>query len=572
MYVMKTTCFLPAMCATLLATLAATANASEAFRPADELVWYDDLDDVSLWKARPAWVGNPAPTAMLASETGLARFGVDQPSQGMKWSCDLPAISLAETPWLVVRYRAEGLNPQHGDYVVYLRDGNAKEQLSPLTFSDVAADGAWHLAAVDVSTLTDRTSVDQIAVQVQSGPTAAAELSLDWIGFTDAPPPDAAILGRREAGPVSGDWVAPLQNAAWTAQPSWLANPVGLDAQHVTAKEGAIRFRVSAPGRGMKWSWALPASVDPAPCRYAVMRYRARQLSTHGHYALCFLGKPRAGGLDYQTVISPAELTTDGRWHTAWVSLGELAAKLVQVTGMACEVQAAGGEAELEIADIRLANVLPPQSLSDACPWHADASFAGFQAVSLPTAARAGGSRWLQRLRLTDWPATERVTVEGIPFQLPAPPLVVASTSIQDKSQVALAADCQANEVFVLLFAKFFGPDEPVFGAGRLQAIGDVDRFRLRLRYADGTADECLPWNVSIGRFGVIEGAQVLVAAADGAKRLSEIVVCDGTRQGAFAVAACSARIAGERGFPQALEETPPLVHRSSAAPASPAM
>jgi hypothetical protein len=215
---------------------------------------------------------------------------------------------------------------------------------------------------------------------------------------------------------------------------------------------------------------------------------------------------------------------------------------------------------------------LPPQSLSDACPWHADASFAGFQAVSLPTAARAGGSRWLQRLRLTDWPATERVTVEGIPFQLPAPPLVVASTSIQDKSQVALAADCQANEVFVLLFAKFFGPDEPVFGAGRLQAIGDVDRFRLRLRYADGTADECLPWNVSIGRFGVIEGAQVLVAAADGAKRLSEIVVCDGTRQGAFAVAACSARIAGERGFPQALEETPPLVHRSSAAPASPAM
>jgi hypothetical protein len=570
MYVMKATCFLPAMCASLLATLAATANASDAFRPADELVWYDDLDDVSLWKAQPAWVGNPAPTATLASENGVARLRVDQPTQGMKWSRDLPPISLAETPWLVVRYRAEGLNRQHGDYVIYLRDGNAKEQLSPLTFSDVAADGAWHIAAVDVSTLTDRTSVDQIAVQVQAGPTAGAELSLDWIGFTDASPKDAAIVKRRDAAPVSADWVAPLQNLAWTAQPSWLANPVGLDAQHVTANEDAIRFRVSAPGRGMKWSGGLPVAVDPAPYRYAVMRYRARQLSPHGHYALCFLGKPRAGGLDYQTVISPTELTADGRWHTAWVSLGELAAKLVQVTGMACEVQAAGGDAELEIADIRLANVLPPQSLSEACPWHADASFAGFQAVSLPTAALADGRRWLQRLRLTDWPATERVTVEGIPFQLPAPPLVVASTSVQDKSQVALAADCQANEVFVLLLVMFFGPDEPVFGGGRLNAIGDVDRFRLRLRYADGTADECLPWNVTAGRFGVIEGAQVVVAAADGAKRLSEIIVCGGTRQGAFAVAACSARIAGERGFPQALEETPPLVHRSSAAPASP--
>ena len=200
----------------------------------------------------------------------------------------------------------------------------------------------------------------------------------------------------------------------------------------------------------------------------------------------------------------------------------------------------------------------------------ADAAFEGFQAVPLPAAALTDGRRWLQRLRLTDWPSTERVTVEGIPFQLAAQPLlVVAATSVQDKSRVALAADCQTNEVFVLLLAKFFGPDEPVFGDGRLKAIGDVDRFRLRLQYADGTADECLPWNVSTGRFGVIEGAQVLVTAVDDAKRLREIVVCDGTRQGAFAVAACSVRIAGERGFPQSLEDTPPLVHKSPAVPPS---
>ncbi len=567
---MKTAHILMALCVFMGNALAANSLASESACPADELVWYDDFAGVSLWKPQPTWLANPSETAAVASDAGVAAFRVDRPHQGMKWSRDLPPISLAETPWLAIRYRAENLNQQHGDYLIYLRDGNAKRQLSPWTPKDLVVDGVWHVAAVNVSALTDRSAVDQIAVQVQAGPAGAARLSLDWIGFSDAPPPDAAILGRRDVAPAPADWVAPLPSSVWTVQPSWLANPAGPDSHHTTTAADATRFRVTTSGRGMKWSWPLPASVDPASYRYAVMRYRARHLSPHGHYALCFLGKPQSGGVDYQVVISPAELTAAGRWHTAWVSLGELAAKLAQVTGLACEVQAAEGDAELEIAEIRLANSLPPQPLSDACPWRPDAAFEGFHSVPLPADVRTDGDRWLQRLRLTDWPATERVTVEGIPFSLAARPLQFAATSIQDKSQVTLAADCQAHEVFLLLLAKFFGPDEPVFGDGRLKAIGDVDRFRLRLQYDDGTADECLPWNIGAGRFGVIEGAEVLVAAADGAKRLREIVVCDGTRQGAFAVAACSARIAGQRGFPQALEETPPLVHRLPAAPRSP--
>lgn len=550
--------------------LAAGANTSDAACPAEELVWYDDFADASPWKTQPGWLANPSATASISSDAGVAAFRVDEPHQGMKWSRDLPPIALAETPWLVIRYRTENLNQQHSDYSIYLRDGNAKRQLSPWTPNDLIGDGAWHVAAVDVSTLTDRSAVDQIAVQVQAGSTGEARMWLDWIGFSDTPPSDATILGQRDAAPGPADWIAPLPSAVWTAQPSWLTNPAGPDSHHTKTAAGVTGFGVTTSGRGMKWSCPLPAPVDPSTYRYAVMRYRARHISPHGHYALCFLGKPQSGGVDYQVVISTGELTADGRWHTAWVSLGEAAAKLAQVTGVACEVQAAASDAELEIAEIRLANRLPPQPLSDACPWRPDATFANFQSVSLPAGARADGDRWLQRLRLTDWPETERVTVEGIPFLLNSRPLQFAATSIQDKSQLALAADCQAQEVFLLLLAKFFGPDEPVFSGGRLKAINDVDRFRLRLQYDDETADECLPWNVGAGRFGVIEGAQVLVAAADGAKRLRQIVVCDGTRQGAFAVAACSARIAGERGFPQALEETPPLVHRPTVTAASP--
>jgi hypothetical protein len=309
----------------------------------------------------------------------------------------------------------------------------------------------------------------------------------------------------------------------------------------------------------MKWSWSPPNEMEPAGFRWVTMRYRARNISPAGHYALCFLGHKQAGGSDYQVVIAPAELLADGRWHTAWVTAGDVAAQFAQITGIACEVRAASADAELEVADIRLAHALPAGPLADTCPWRAGADFGGFQAIPLGGLANADGTRWLQRVRVTDWPQASRVTVEGIPFELRMESPQLAATAIQDKATLRLAAGVRASEVYLLLLAKFVGAEEPVYGEGRLKAIGDLDRFRLRLEYADGTADECLPWNVAAERFGVTEGAQVLVAAADGGKVLREIVVCDACRQGAFAVAAVTARVDGKRGFVQAAEETEAL-------------
>ncbi|MCX6928505.1 MAG: hypothetical protein NT154_35650, partial [Verrucomicrobia bacterium] len=86
------------------------------------------------------------------------------------------------------------------------------------------------------------------------------------------------------------DWMAPLTQAAWVAQPSWLANPAAADQQSAAVVEGVTGLRVAAPSRGMKWSWTLPVPAALEGLRYAGMRYRARGISPRGHYALCLIG------------------------------------------------------------------------------------------------------------------------------------------------------------------------------------------------------------------------------------------------------------------------------------------
>ncbi|MCX6922346.1 MAG: DUF6259 domain-containing protein, partial [Verrucomicrobia bacterium] len=248
-----------------------------------------------------------------------------------------------------------------------------------------------------------------------------------------------------------------------------------------------------------------------------------------------------------------------GRWHTAWAELGRVAAEFTNVTVLACELQALNAEAQLEVKEIRLTRERPPVPLSDFCAWHAGAEFAGFRSVPLDVSAGAEGAPWLKRLQLAGWPETNQVTVEGIPFALGGGAFRVAATSLAEKGQLRFPVGLRANEVFLLLLAEFSGPEEAVYGEGRFKAIRDTDRFRVRLEYADDSADEWLPLDVASGEFGVTRSAQVLVVASDATKQLRDIVILDRTRQAAFAVAALTVRVDGERSHPESLEETPAL-------------
>ncbi len=483
----------------------------------------------------------------------------------MKWSASVPLISLADTPWLVARYRAENLSTKSDDYLIYLDDRVQGKQLNAIRLKDAVADGKWHVAAVDVTTLTNADGVFGMAIQVQATDKGSAKLWLDWLTFAVEPPDGAEkIRVAQPPSAVKPDWIAPLGKAKWVHHVGWLSNPASEGKQAVERKGNVTLFRVAEPGRGMKWSWNLPKPVALEGHRYVAMRYRANGLRPISDYALCVLGKPRGDGLDYTAVISAAELVSDGRWHSLSADIRQAAREFTTIGALAIQVQAAAPNATLEVAHIRLVNAIQPSKLADAIAWKPGAEFKNTQAI--PIQGNTPSAPWRSHLRLADWFSAQEITAHGIPFRLTLPQVRnlregsdLAGTGVREKAELRFPADVKASEVYLLLLAAFIGPEEPCYGGGKLKAIRDVDRFRLRLEYADGTADECLPMNVATRQFAITEGPQVLVVAADPSKKLKAVVLRDLCKQAAFALAALTARTSGAPTFPEALEETPPL-------------
>ncbi|MBL7044562.1 MAG: hypothetical protein ISR77_38405 [Pirellulaceae bacterium] len=538
-------------------SLAALVASFAAAGELDDLCWSERFENIERWTALPAWLGNPAGSASLVRDDSAACFQVDEPNRGMKWSASMPSIALDESPFLVVRYRAENLNTTSTDYVVYFDDGVVDKELRAIRLCDVVADGQWHVAAVDLTTLTEAEGVSKLAVQVQAGRAGKARLWMDRLALVDVPPDDAQIIERTRTVPSKADWIVPLAEAKWTAQPSWLDNP-GSDPAVERDGETTV-FRVAVPGRGMKWSWGMPAPIELVGRRYVAMRYRATGARPVGDYAVCGLGKTPEGQSAYRALVPATELVCDGRWHTLTLSTRRVAAELPEITDLAVQVQAAEPEATLEISDLRLTNDRMPRRLDDLFVWSPTANWKDFHTASVASQANGKSASWCRHLRIDRWFSESEATIEGIPLQLVSSDTNLAATPVRRKAEVRFPIDKRGTEVYLLLLSAMTGMEEPTYGGGRLRAIRDVDRFRLRLEYADGTIDECLPMNMATRQFGVFSGVQAVVAAADPSKPLTAVVVCDRSRQAGFAVAAITVRTAEDRLVPEALDESSPL-------------
>ncbi|MHC4405895.1 MAG: hypothetical protein ACYTG0_40140, partial [Planctomycetota bacterium] len=527
--------------------------------------WVDDFHQVQRWIAQPSWLTHPSPTASVTTDGQLACFRVDEPGSGMKWSAPMPSVWLEELPYLVVRYKAENLATESTDYLVYADDDVAERQLNAIRLCDVKSDGGWHVAAVDLTTLTEAEAVDALAVQVQADSSGRARLWLDRVMMTDDVPDGAELVWRKPVIPPVPDWTMPLADSKWAAQPGWLGNPAS-NGERATDRHGeTTAFRVNESDRGMKWSCSLGEEISLVGHRYMTIRYRATGARPAGDYAVCVLGKMSDGQPGYRAVVPAVDLRCDGRWHRLDADVRRIAAELPIFNTLAVQLQAAEPDANLEISDLRLVNVRQKSRLGDAIRWQPTVGEdARFTQVDVEPIATTPLEPWLARLRLADWFLDRTITTAGIPLRLPGLSRV-ASTSLGVEADLEIPVEARATEVYLLLMTTFSGPEEPAYGSGKLKTIGDVDRFRIRLEYADGTIDECLPMDAFTGQFGAREGLQLVVAAADPAAELRKVVVCDRTGQAAFAVAAVSARIDGERSFPQVLEDALPLQVRPPA-------
>ena len=368
-----------------------------------------------------------------------------------------------------------------------------------------------------------------------------------------ADPADSSKTGSSRR---SNDRGVPSANLTWQAQPSWLDNAADPGAFESRADDKIARFEVHVPGRGMKWSTHLAEPVDIGGYRFAAVRYRCRGERGWSDYTLCVLGEK-----EYAEIVSPSVIRRDGRLHTICVPLESVAKKVPRAVGLAVQLQAKQKDAFLEIASVTFTNEQTAEPLADALPHTPGGAFDGFETVPLAgaiacTNTQAEGSIWCRELGIANWFTEPAITSEGIPFRLIPGKNNLLATQLETREEVALPVGRVASEVYLLLAARLTGDEEPAFGSGPFRHIRDVDRFRLRLEYEDGSADECLPYNASTGRFGVSRGLQVVVAAADPDKVIQRLVLVDSTTQGAFGIAAVTVQKQGGPLFPQTLEAT----------------
>ena len=310
------------LCGLALAVLLWGAAGADVITAGDAAAWRDDFSAVRAWQARPDWQPNPDATAAVSSDGQSACFRVTGPDKGMKWSRSFAPVSIADAPYLYLRYRAVNVRTGTDDYLVYVDDHAPSRECRPIRLQAMVSDGQWHAVAVDLRPIAQGPDVDAVAIQVQTGPAEHAELWVDELGFSESPPPASELLGAQAGQAAKPDFVLDLDHCVWTAKPAWLGSPA---ARHDVSRgdaKGPVVFRVNDAGNGMKWSSDLEGEIDLNGYRYLAMRYRAQGLRPYQDYALSLLGKPNDGGA-YEEIVRGSDLQSDGQWHVAAAPLNQ---------------------------------------------------------------------------------------------------------------------------------------------------------------------------------------------------------------------------------------------------------
>lgn len=492
----------------------------------------DDFASLDAWEAQPHWLGARASQPFAEARDGVAHFRISEANRGMKWRRELPQVDAEFGPWLVIRYRAEGYAADRVDYVLWLGDsGRGRDGLRLMTGDHIRAEGQWHTRAFDLEQAGVVSPLNAMAVQCFADDGGDASLWVDYIAFTDSPPDDAE--GYEAPLDDGRTWEVPVDAPEdWTVQPTWLANYT--TRSHCEATPAGTRFVVEEPGRGAKWSRDLPEAIREA--RWVSLRYRATGMRGGTDYALYVGSEPGGRAREEQYIITLGDIIPDNTWRVATAR-----AEVSSVKTLAAQVQARAESASLEIARLTFHEARPVIRLADefdcAQGWPAD--MRPFRPVTLPP-GNLDGPGLARKLKCEGWIPEGPITAQSIPFTVRPGGDAVLMTALREPGEIALEPEGRAAEVYLLLAAQLPGHEEPAFGGGRMSAIRQVERFAARIEYADGTAEEQFPLQVSRREHQLARGLHVYALALEPEKDVARIVLRDGMRRGAFGLVAAT--------------------------------
>jgi hypothetical protein len=488
------------------------------------------------WKAEPGWSpGKDAAQYEVAERDGWLEFSATGTGKLMTWTLGPAPAELAREPrYLVVRYRATGINGADGNYFLIGRDGSPGWR-HYLNHRHLVVDGQEHVFAVDVLSYRGPQPIETLALRIAPAGDETARL-LVKIQFTNELPAGVEVMREEADEPRSIRIEA--EDVEWKPSPEWTPRPP--DVHELEPTEEGVVFRMEGQQRSMRWSAKAPDGLDLGEMPFATVRYRAKGRFGPWGYAF-YLGVNDADGKRTSTyAMEPGDVDGDGGWHVFQKQME------VKGTGssMAVGIDSLSPTAEIEIdyveysarpGSVDLGQVLEYETSGSAWPAGKD----GLTVVSLPKSSVPPNHFMMPRLGIGDWFESEDIRVAGVPFRVPLDPSAMPASGTVDEDRLEVPLPAGAEEVLVLLAAAF--PSGEPFGANwrrptPLRMLSEPERLTFELVYEDGTSDHMLPIHAAKAEYGVGHGVAMYSVRPTEGKMLERLVLHDRMRNASFGI------------------------------------
>ncbi len=512
------------------------------------------------WGPRPTWVSGASPDQFgLTVEDGALVFSIEGAGKNLPWQLTfLPGEGPGEARYLVLTYRAEGFPTDPGDYLLHGWEGTPGGR-TLIPGGEVLSDGAAHTLAVDLLSLDALEPLSQIALKLRCGASGSARLTVERLWYADEAPPDAKVIAFEPPARrfVTLDWeTLPLE-----ARTSWITNPATDFGAEV--EEGLLHLGLQGKGKAMRWGANLPEPVDIAELNWLSFRYRAT--GEFGPYNYIFW----VGDDDQDPsaiLIYGRDLIADGRWHTASLGLQ----KNFTATQFALGIDSLSEQTELWLDEVTFGSApvqWPFEKLVDYVP--SAPAIAGLDPLPFEATGGLTGGSLPRHLQAVGWFSSDRITVGGVPFQVPSSPEQARQTGVAELGQMEVALSEIAPEYLVLMAAA--APSAEPWGLDAKsplpqEVLTEPEKVVFEVQYESGPPDLVLPLEVETNKWGLPRGFSVSAVHPDPARKPVALAVYDGMETGTFAILGVTAN----SGAPKATEPAP--LDLNFASPASQAV